>query len=227
MSRRVCVTVAALAVALVHAAAVRTQTQPPEYAVIDLGPLEPAALNDSRQVAIQRRLEPTSTGTFIGQPVAGLWEAGSFREFAVPAGYARASGAAVNNIGHLAGTATPPLHAFLWNSQFAPADLGVLPNAAWSEAHGVNNRLQVVGGSGAGVLGRGGWSKAVLWQYGTITNLGPGGSGWGMATAINEFGDIVGWAQITPDASGHAFLWRGGTMTDLGSLRGGAWSTST
>ena len=71
---------------------------------------------------------------------------------------------------------------------------------------------------------------AVLWDHGTITDLGtPPGGCCSIAVAINARGQVVGQSQ-TPNATGsleiHAFLWERGTITDLGTLPGGCCSTA-
>ena len=55
--------------------------------------------------------------------------------------------------------------------------------------------------------------------------LGALGGSWSAAYDINERGEIVGWAT-TADGFLHAFLWQGGTMTDLGTLDGGNMSVA-
>jgi probable HAF family extracellular repeat protein len=55
----------------------------------------------------------------------------------------------------------------------------------------------------------------VLWQNGTFTDLGTFGGPQAAAAAINNNGQVVGWAQTGTDAD-HGFLWSNGTMTDLG-----------
>jgi len=55
--------------------------------------------------------------------------------------------------------------------------------------------------------------------------LGALGGSWSSAYDINERGEIVGWAT-TADGFLHAFLWQGGTMTDLGTLDGGNMSSA-
>jgi probable HAF family extracellular repeat protein len=52
--------------------------------------------------------------------------------------------------------------------------------------------------------------RAVLWQDGEITDLGPG-----TPVAINERGQIAGYSQ-TATGEVRAFLWQQGTRTDLG-----------
>jgi probable HAF family extracellular repeat protein len=52
-----------------------------------------------------------------------------------------------------------------------------------------------------------------------ITDLGTLGGSQSEATAINECGQIVGWAETKEygvEAPRHTFLWENGTMTDLG-----------
>lgn len=91
-------------------------------------------------------------------------------------------------------------------------------------ALGVNDNNQVVGASGMCGSGPGGSPipvHAVLWQNGTITDLGNlGGAVNNIAYAINESGQIVGASDLQGDNTGHAFLWQKGVMTDLGTLAG-------
>lgn len=206
--------------------------QSPAYTLVDLGRFTPSAINQSRQISIESRLE-AGTGYFIVQPMAGIWANGAVRALQVPGGYATATAAGLNHVGQAVGSAQeagasgpsfePPRRAYLWETDGTPVNLGVLVTAEWSHADAVNNQRQAVGSSGAGVLGRGGWSKAVLWRWGSIVELGASGTAQSAATSINEFGDVVGWAQLGTAPYGpppiHAFLWDG-TMQDLGSLEG-------
>ena len=118
-------------------------------------------------------------------------------------------------------------------------DLGTLDGHSWYPA-AINNSDQIVGCSDN--------NQAVLWQNGTITDLGTGS-----AYAINNSGQIVGEfygqneeffygqndtcpgflayaindsSQVVGEGSGNlAYLWQNGTLTDLGTLPGGSWST--
>jgi probable HAF family extracellular repeat protein len=81
-------------------------------------------------------------------------------------------------------------------------------------------------------------SLAVLWKDGKIINLGTLGGNESVAGAVNNRGEVVGAALNAisdpypgryPDSEyfifgngteSHAFLWRGGTMQDLGTLGG-------
>src|SRR5208283_4670222 len=70
---------------------------------------------------------------------------------------------------------------------------------------------------------------ALLWQNGTVTNLGNlGGVAWNTPMAINNRGQIVGFSDLTGDDNGqnpnfHAFLWtKNGGIKDPGTLPGDA-----
>jgi probable HAF family extracellular repeat protein len=58
----------------------------------------------------------------------------------------------------------------------------------------------------------------VLWSNGTITDLGTLGGASSAANAINNLGQIVGWAATSTGAA--YFLDSNGTMTDLGAYNG-------
>jgi len=55
----------------------------------------------------------------------------------------------------------------------------------------------------------------------TVTDLGTLGSGdasW--ALGINDLGEVVGYSRVSPGSPPHAFLYRSGTMVDLGTIAG-------
>ena len=54
----------------------------------------------------------------------------------------------------------------------------------------------------------------------TITDLGTLGGTFSQAFGINNKGSIVGYSTLPGDTALHAFLWRKGVMTDLGTLAG-------
>jgi probable HAF family extracellular repeat protein len=119
----------------------------------------------------------------------------------------------INDLGNIVGW----IQAFnanrrgaLW-ANGARIDLGVLPDADYSYAYKINNRGQIVGGSGAS-----NWEHAVLWEHGKITDLGtlPGGFR-SAASDINASGWVAGWSDAT-DGEVHAVLWKDGAIHDLG-----------
>ena len=145
-------------------------------------------------------------------------------------------GLRINDAGQVLGrsqTAAGEFHAFLWTSG-TMSDLGAF------YPRDVNNAGQVVGFAN---------SHAVSWKEGQLTDLGtlggtwsfpagcsfvpgPVGCGgrsggpnwpfWTWARAINDSGQIIG-VSATAAGEQHAFVWRMGSMTDLGTL-GGTWS---
>ena len=82
-----------------------------------------------------------------------------------------------------------------------------------SSAAGINDNNQIVGASD----NASGWSQAVMWSNGTVTDLGTLGGPQSAAYAINNNGQVTGWAQTSSDAT-DLFLWSNGTMTDLGTF---------
>lgn len=98
-------------------------------------------------------------------------------------------------------------------------------------ATAINDKSQVVGISGTcdNAVGAFSAKHAVLWQNGTVTDLGNlGGAGWNTPTAINSLGQVVGFSDLAGDVvdgvltpNFQAFLWtkeRG--IVNLGTLPG-------
>jgi probable HAF family extracellular repeat protein len=128
----------------------------------------------------------------------------------------------INDSGQIAGVASNGTqeHAVLWNGA-QKTDIGVLPGfQVGSEARAINSAGLVVGGSYA-VFGA--HSQKVYHGFlynpsnGEMTDLGKleGTGNWSFANDINDLGQIVGTANVTPTASYRAFVWSSGVMTNL------------
>jgi probable HAF family extracellular repeat protein len=134
-------------------------------------------------------------------------------------------------------TCVPPqvlqFRAVVWES-FGDSvrELPIPSEDTSSAATAINDRGQVVGISGKcdQAVGRFSAIHALLWENGHATDLGNlGHLSWNTPMAINQSGDIAGFAPIEdsdPDnPQFHAFLWtRGRGMQDLGALEGDLFS---
>ena len=90
-------------------------------------------------------------------------------------------------------------------ASYTVTDLGTLAGGG-SFPRGINNRGEVVGNSDG---------RAFLYTDGSMRDLDPQFGGNNLANGINNLGQVVGWSQDT-EGSLHAFLYSGGTTTDLG-----------
>jgi probable HAF family extracellular repeat protein len=124
-------------------------------------------------------------------------------------------------------------HTFVWRDGTI-TDLGALgpqpgDNSSWPAS--VNARGDIAGSSDNGTMDPLGYEEAnaVLWKDGRIINLGTLGGTESLAFFLNNRDQVVGAASntITDPVSmfgvgtqTRAFLWRDGTMRDLGTLGG-------
>jgi probable HAF family extracellular repeat protein len=173
-----------------------------------------------------------------------VWKDGAMSALPTLGGnYSEAYGA--NNLGQIVGLAESKLdpncvapqqfdvEAVVWGPK--PGEvraLHPLPGDVFGGALAINDRGQVVGGSGpqCGFLPFPTIyiAHAVLWQDGKPIDLGGlGGVQNNLASAINNRGQVVGASDLQGDATGHAFLWQDGLMTDLGTLPAPLNSSST
>ena len=162
----------------------------------------------------------TSAGAFH----AFLYANGSMKDLGTLGGPS-SQGQGINRTGTVVGYAQLPpgpvlggwpphpisLYSGFVDSNGSMAALGAPGGAAYA----INDAGQVVGECPGG---------ACLFSGGTITGLGSlgGTSGSTQATAINSFGEVVGYSYL-PDGNFRGFFWKNGSMTELGTL-GGDWS---
>jgi probable HAF family extracellular repeat protein len=143
----------------------------------------------------------------------------------------------INNRGQIAGfsytdstpqptTGFPTLHPFLWDKKNGMKDLGSLGGTNTASVNGLNERGEVVGGA---LLAGDSINHPFLWDGEKLIDLvAPpfAQSLGGEASWINEEGEVVGIAGIPAPCPGstheigHAFLWRHGVITDLGTTAG-------
>jgi probable HAF family extracellular repeat protein len=134
-----------------------------------------------------------------------------------------------NNLGQAVGWAENGIHdpncCCTQVLQFLPAvwdigsgdqihDLPLIPGDSSGAATAINDNGQIVGISGIcdQAVGRHTAKHAVLWENGTVTDIYPNAPApwWNTATAINQRGDVVGFAGDPAFVDGeilHAFMW--------------------
>jgi probable HAF family extracellular repeat protein len=132
---------------------------------------------------------------------------------------------AVNDLSHVVGNIFgSPVHGFLWRNggvtQLSPPSGQVV-----SEASAINNTGLIAGKSNI---------FPVVWEY-DPRNPGraprvqqlpiPAGFFSATTTAVNDSGDVVGYAG-SPNIDSHAILWRDGIAIDLGIWPGGHYSVA-
>jgi probable HAF family extracellular repeat protein len=92
-------------------------------------------------------------------------------------------------------------------------DLPLIPGDSSGAATAINDSGQIVGISGIcdQAVGRHTAKHAVLWENGKVTDIGNlGAQWWNTPTAINQHGDVVGFAGDPAFVEGnplHAFIW--------------------
>ena len=141
---------------------------------------------------------------------AFIWEDGAVTDLGViPGGFTAVAGA-IDNLGRVVGWGKQPLgkfpfsisRAFLWEGSEI-IDLGNLAGFEHAGAVDINDTGQI-GGRAWGVGGNINISSAVIWQNGMITDLNEliqldAGITIRVASAINNAGQITGWANASSD----------------------------
>jgi probable HAF family extracellular repeat protein len=195
------------------------------YTVTDLGEIGSAT---GAAVAIN------DNGAVVGGYISGdlehafLWTSKEGRrDLGTLSGYDQSSATGINNSGQVVGycESTAGFYAaFIWTQKGGMQDLGSLGGND-TLAFGINDSGQVVGYS---ALANGINIHAFLWTAsGGMQDLGTlDGADSSNATAINQFGVVVGASNVLDDpADFHGFLWtQPGGMQDLGVLGTGVFS---
>ena len=173
--------------------------------MIDLGALpgpagysEAHSINDVGQVVGSSGLEGS----------AFIWDSTDGMRYLDGIGDSESNARCINNNGQMVGWAFGSFgSAFLW-------DDGEMTNLGPVTPFGINDAGQVVGEEYIS-----GQTHAFLWDDGDTIDLGTLGGSSSRAYAINEAGQVVGWADLA-GSDKHAFLWEDGEMIDLGTLGG-------
>jgi probable HAF family extracellular repeat protein len=188
-----------------------------EYTITDLGPLIfPTAINASGQVVGYAVLPSNVSHAF-------LYSGGTMIDLGTLGG-SQSSAQGINASGQIVGfsdtSGDQSRHASVY-SDGRMTDLGTLGGDR-SFAQGINTSGQIVGGS----FVPNGYAHVFLYKDGRMTDVSAPGT-VGVATGINDAGQIVGYAGPSPfGAPSRAFLYSGGKTTDLGTL-GGNFSAAT
>src|SRR5437870_963597 len=156
-----------------------------------------------------------------------VWKQGQMRGLPNFPGGNNGFATGANNLGQVVGWAENGVHdsacCCTQVLQFRPAmwtlapdqihDLPLSPGDTSGAATAINDNGQIVGISGIcdQAVGRHTARHAVLWENGQVTNIGNlGAQWWNTPTAINQHGDVVGFAGDPAFVEGdilHAFIW--------------------
>jgi probable HAF family extracellular repeat protein len=158
-----------------------------------------------------------------------VWEGGPMRGLPNFPGGNNGFATGANNLRQVVGWAENGVHdpncCCTQVLQFRPAvwtlgppdqiqDLPLIPSDSSGAATAINDNGQIVGISGIcdQAVGRHTAKHAVLWENGTVTDIYPNAPApwWNTPTAINQRGDVVGFAGDPAFVEGnilHAFMW--------------------
>jgi probable HAF family extracellular repeat protein len=223
------------------------------YKVIDLGTFGgPTSSYNFGSVIINRRGAVVSAadtsifdadcGCFVFH--AFRWENGVLTDLGTLPEGSDSFAAAINSAGSIVGLATngvidprtgPQFDAVLWKDGQI-IDLGNL-GGSFAVANDISDGGQIVGGGlntifdafgGLGpFLGGTTQTRALLWQDGSMRDLGTLGGDDAFAEFVNELGQVAGnsYTNSVPNPENgiptvHPFIWENGHMVDIGTLGG-------
>lgn len=175
----------------------------------DLGTLggtgsEGVAINDSGEVVGFSQTKAGTSDAFLWTGTR-MTDLGPLSQF-YPHG--------INDSGQIAGYCNQSLPCVDSNGTFTT--LPDPPGLTCGGATAINNNGQVLGTCADGSQAVTNTTRAVVWTNGTPAVLPTLGGPTTTATAINNNGDVTGYAQTSTFAQ-HGFLYKNGTMTDLGN----------
>jgi uncharacterized membrane protein len=108
---------------------------------------------------------------------------------------------AINDAGEIVGQYGDPGRAFLWSESGGFVDVGVLPGRRMSNPRAINERSQIVGGSGPAASPGWLWEHGDLYELNEITIDLPEFYRLAFANDINNVGQIVG-RYVVVDGTG-------------------------
>ncbi|MCC7085447.1 MAG: hypothetical protein IT427_10610 [Pirellulales bacterium] len=169
------------------------------------------AVNNSGQIAV------STIRSLPGVQYAGhafRWESGSYTDLGTLGGtYSTAYG--IDDSGRVAGFAYSPtgIHAYRSTTGSALVDIDSL-GGGYSLAYGINSVGQVVGQAYNAAQ----QYHSFLWNgSGSMIDLGTLGGSQSQAQDISDSGEYIVGDSETSAGAYHAFIWKNGVFTDLGS----------
>jgi probable HAF family extracellular repeat protein len=220
----------------------RLSAAPPVYSVIDVGSLggnitQAYGINDNGDIVGEAKLSNSSSSAshaFLYRHASR-----SIVDLGAPGGTASLA-FSINDSGTITGEVygADLKHGTYWDPVVWLTSGGSRPlegpypngDGVYVSANGISNTGLVVG---LGYINDVGAVRAVLYRNGTITNLGTLGGDWSDANAISSQGIYIAGTSATHGATAatnflptHAFLYRNGYRTDLGTLPGGNYSSA-